>query len=192
MTQLNPRQNEAVRYIDGPLLVLAGAGSGKTRVITAQDRLPDQERGIAPSRIAADHLHQQGGARDARARRPKLLGARARRAACAISTFHTLGADDPARGGCERWAASRASRSSTPPTRRAHGRASSSRRPDRRHAPARRAVADLAPGRTRCIAPAQAPPRRRRRRPRMRRGARLRATTSDALAGLSTRSTSTT
>ena len=49
---LNPAQQEAVNYVKGPCLVLAGAGSGKTRVITQKiARLI--EVGLEPKRIAA-------------------------------------------------------------------------------------------------------------------------------------------
>jgi superfamily I DNA/RNA helicase len=53
VTKFNARQKEAVRYLDGPLLVLAGAGSGKTSVITRKIAWLMQECGISPTRIAA-------------------------------------------------------------------------------------------------------------------------------------------
>ncbi|MDY6943459.1 MAG: UvrD-helicase domain-containing protein [Pseudomonadota bacterium] len=53
MAKLNPQQDEAVRYADGPLLVLAGAGSGKTRVITQKIAFLANECGYSPSKIVA-------------------------------------------------------------------------------------------------------------------------------------------
>ena len=89
---LNPAQREAVRYLDGPLLVLAGAGSGKTRVIAAKiDHL--LERGFDPKGITAITFTNKA-AREMRERAAKLLGAQGRgeaAAQCAISTFHSLG-----------------------------------------------------------------------------------------------------
>ena len=49
---LNPAQREAVRYLDSPCLVLAGAGSGKTRVIT-EKIMHLIESGHSPERITA-------------------------------------------------------------------------------------------------------------------------------------------
>ncbi|HWR88608.1 MAG TPA: DNA helicase Rep [Acidiferrobacterales bacterium] len=89
MTKLNPRQKEAAHYIDGPLLVLAGAGSGKTSVITRKIAWLIQECGISPARIAAVTFTNKA-AREMKTRVADLLkGTDAK--GLAISTFHTLG-----------------------------------------------------------------------------------------------------
>ena len=47
----HPSQTEAIRHVDGPMMVLAGPGSGKTTVITQRTRYLIEECGISPSGI---------------------------------------------------------------------------------------------------------------------------------------------
>ncbi|MDR2689561.1 MAG: UvrD-helicase domain-containing protein [Azoarcus sp.] len=86
---LNLPQREAIRYLDGPCLVLAGAGSGKTRVITQKIAYLIGECGLAPSTIAAITFTNKA-AREMQERVAKLMGGRTP-AGVTICTFHALG-----------------------------------------------------------------------------------------------------
>ncbi|APZ44048.1 UvrD-helicase domain-containing protein [Acidihalobacter ferrooxydans] len=86
---LNPTQRAAVKQTDRPLLVLAGAGSGKTRVITAKIAHLVRQRGIDPRGIYAVTFTNKA-AREMKARAAALLS-RTESRGLTVSTFHTLG-----------------------------------------------------------------------------------------------------
>ena len=85
---LNAPQREAIHYLDGPLLVLAGAGSGKTRVITQKIAYLIQECGFNPANIAAITFTTKA-AREMQERITHMLGEKPK--GITISTFHSLG-----------------------------------------------------------------------------------------------------
>ncbi|HEY1317956.1 MAG TPA: UvrD-helicase domain-containing protein [Gaiella sp.] len=85
LADLNPAQREAVLHVDGPLLVVAGAGSGKTRVLTHRVAHLIEAHGIKPNEILAITFTNKA-ATEMRERLERMLGHTAR--AIWILTFH--------------------------------------------------------------------------------------------------------
>ncbi|GLX86205.1 ATP-dependent DNA helicase Rep [Thalassotalea loyana] len=89
--RLNPRQEEAVKYVSGPCLVLAGAGSGKTGVICQKIAYLIQKCGYKARNIAAVTFTNKA-AREMKERVSNMLGRDLTRG-LTVSTFHSLGLD---------------------------------------------------------------------------------------------------
>ena len=87
LKSLNPEQQEAVKHVDGPLLIIAGAGSGKTRVLTHRIAYLIKEHNVAPSSILAVTFTNKA-ANEMKHRLNRLTGILSRQ--LWIGTFHSI------------------------------------------------------------------------------------------------------
>ncbi len=89
--QLNDEQRKAVNIVDGPIMAVAGAGSGKTRVLTNRVAYLIEETGIAPDHILAITFTNKA-ANEMRERVHQLIGESGSLRGLWILTFHAMGA----------------------------------------------------------------------------------------------------